>query len=207
MSNDINLIYWGGSGGFYLLYQLLLTQQCVCSFENGAISDEINLQDAIRKQFSFKDHKDWKKNENWPDNQTTKNLTTNKRKIYFYCNLFTGFEPSASNVLLYTDAVSQLRLQKLKGAYHWFRKEVDKKFIKELLVSKKDNLLKEVYITKYGIEKLGGISVKLQDTTNVERLSAFFDKINLPFTNENLDFMQYWKQLHPPALLKKIKIY
>jgi hypothetical protein len=206
MQDDINVIYWGGSGGFYLLFQLLLTKQFVCQFDNGQTSDDVDLNQLIKDQFTFSSYENWKKNEKLPFNELTKKILTSKRKVYFHCNEYKDFDKSNKNIFLYTDSRSQIRLASLKNAYYWYNMKVDSSFIKYLIRNSKNNMFKEVFILKYGVEKFGGTSVKLQNIVNPIGLTEFFTKINVTVTKENLEFIDFWKNLHPPKLLQKIQI-
>jgi hypothetical protein len=115
---DIKLSYSGGSGGFLLLYLLLLSGKFYTSF------DKITLNGVIDSQWNITNHNKWKESETWPNNEITQLTTTSLRKLYFSCNpdddknltIFPG-----KNLIVYTDIDSQIELAYFKKANpHWF---------------------------------------------------------------------------------------
>jgi hypothetical protein len=115
-SDNLNLLYSGGSGGFFLLHLLLLSNEYACCFPTTA-----SLSQIIDHQWNISDPNNWKKTEIWPDNLQTANLSSNLKKIYFYCNPNSCqvLDPSLRNLVLYTDYDSQKKLAFYKKA-NWF---------------------------------------------------------------------------------------
>lgn len=116
MNKDINLFYSGGSGGFFALHCLLLSGEFECCFQNGQ-----TFEQAFAKQWAITDGSKWKTNEVWPDNNKTLELTTGKRKIYFFLigNEYAFQDYKNYNFLIYTDLKTQWELSSYKKAY-WF---------------------------------------------------------------------------------------
>lgn len=133
-SNDLTIYYFGGSGGFFALYTLLLTKQYQCLFKDGS-TDVFTTKDT---HWNIKDVANWKDSEIWPDNAKTLMATFGSNKLYFICNpdpLFLSQPGSfirtyeqlpGKKLLLYTDLETQWYLAKTKRAY-WFQagKELD----------------------------------------------------------------------------------
>lgn len=114
MSTDLNLFYYGASGGFFCLHLLLLTGQYDCKFER-----DLKFNQIFQSQWDITSHKLWKSSEVWPDNNATvaSNITN---KIYYTCNNeleFTKF--SGKKIVVYTDIDTQYYLAQTKRAY-WF---------------------------------------------------------------------------------------
>jgi hypothetical protein len=83
MTQDVSILYQGGSAGFALYYYLLLTGQFQHSIEE--------TWQLIDQQFPAEiscNHRDWKKYEFWPNNHDLK--TTTGRKLFLVCNPLWG---------------------------------------------------------------------------------------------------------------------
>ena len=117
MTQDVTILYQGGSGGFALYYYLLLTGQFQHSIEE--------TWQLIDQQFPADlahNHRDWKKNEFWPNNHDLK--TTTGRKLFLVCNpLWGDFNRDIPNntykIFIYTSLYLQLRMAWEKKAW-WF---------------------------------------------------------------------------------------
>ena len=117
MTEDVTILYQGGSGGFALYYYLLLTGRFQHSIKE--------TWDQIHYQFPTKlinDPSTWKTHELWPDNHLLKQ--TSGPNLFLVCNPFWGdYNRSIPNdthkILLYTDLHLQLRMAWQKRAY-WF---------------------------------------------------------------------------------------
>ena len=134
MNTDINLLYYGGSGGFFCLHLLLLTGQYNCVFHKNSTG----INTIIEEHWNIKSIDTWKHTENWPDNHATEQSNL-PNKVYFYCNpnketVYLGH----TNVLLYTDLETQIYLAETKKA-HWF---IDKNAIQ---ISMFEEMLRESY--------------------------------------------------------------
>lgn len=117
MTSDLNLLYSGGSGGFVLLYFLLLSDQYSVVFKNNK-----SFLEAFEQQWQITNSDQWKNTESWPDNAATHQLTTDKSKIYYYCNPDLICPPDLGtycrfNLALYVDYASQLELAYYKKAW------------------------------------------------------------------------------------------
>ena len=142
MTQDINLFYYGGSGGFFCLHLLLLTGQYQCVF-NGAVQD---FEKIFQKQWSIKDTSKWKLNEIWPDNTATATATSNiARKIYHHCSMEADWQQySGIKIALYTDIETQWFLARSKRA-NWFgdalptEQEINEEFAKKYNLVRGDN--------------------------------------------------------------------
>ena len=121
MTQDVTILYQGGSGGFALYYYLLLTGQFQHSIEE--------TWQLIDQQFPADlahNHRDWKKYESWPNNVELKKQSG--RKLFLICNPLWNHDMIEVNhyvgddtfkILLYTDFRLQLRMAWEKQAY-WF---------------------------------------------------------------------------------------
>ena len=77
----IILGYRGGSGGFFLLHLLLISNKYHVDFEFGKSFKEILLE-----QWQITNADFWKLTETWPNNYQTAMSTTKRQKILFYNN-------------------------------------------------------------------------------------------------------------------------
>ena len=121
MTQDVSILYQGGSGGFALYYYLLLTGQFQHSIEE--------TWELIYRQFPTKlidDPATWKTYELWPDNVALKKQSG--PKPFLICNPLwsTNFAEISHTVsddtyriLLYASLKLQLRMAWEKHAY-WF---------------------------------------------------------------------------------------
>ena len=121
MTQDVSILYQGGSGGFALYYYLLLTGQFQHSIEQ--------TWQLIEQQFPpqlIRNHRDWKKYESWPNNVELKKQSG--RKLFLICNPLWNHDMIQVNhyisdnthkILLYADFRLQLRMAWEKQAY-WF---------------------------------------------------------------------------------------
>jgi hypothetical protein len=126
-SSDVTLCYFGGSGGFFCLYLLLLTNQFKCFFEDGTHS----AYDTRSSHWDIQSVPQWKDSEVWPDNSRTFMANFDVSKVFFLCNpLLLTREPGphpdilskfpGKKILLYTDLDTHWHLAKTKRAY-WFQ--------------------------------------------------------------------------------------
>jgi hypothetical protein len=118
MTQDVNIFYFGGSGGHFLLHLLMLTGQYQCAWQG----QEQDFKKIFQHQWNIIDKSQWKVNETWPDNTATK--TSNfTRKIYFTCNHNSSWQQMAGiKIVLYTDIKTQVWLAKFKRAF-WFNEK------------------------------------------------------------------------------------
>jgi hypothetical protein len=121
MTEDVTILYQGGSGGFALYYYLLLTGRFQHSIEE--------TWDRIYYQFPTKlidDPSSWKTLELWPDNVALKKQSGSR--LFLICNpLWTADVAKVNHavcddtrkILLYAPLKLQLRMAWEKRAY-WF---------------------------------------------------------------------------------------
>ena len=124
---DVTICYYGGSGGFFCLYLLLLSNQYKCFFEDGTHS----AYETKSAHWDIKEVAQWKSGEIWPDNHQTARANFEVNKVFFLCNplpithvpgeqvnMVAKF--AGKKILLYTDLATQWHLAKTKRAY-WFQ--------------------------------------------------------------------------------------
>jgi hypothetical protein len=198
MSKDLNIIYYGGSGGFYLLHQLLISKEFICFFHK-----EVNYDTIRFKNFNINSLNEWKNSEIIPDNVITAQLKTKIKKIYFHNNDVDEWTKySGKKILLYTDLKSQLRLCYAKKAGIFLNNKCSINEVKNVLNGKKNycynNLDNEIFKDCY--------KIKLQDILTVSGLEKMLTELNCNLKQENIDFLNYYLRLHPKKLLEKIGI-
>jgi hypothetical protein len=120
MNDDIKLFYFGGSGGYFCLHLLLLTNKYHCKFRGL----DQNFENIFQKQWNISDVSKWKLHEHEPDNSATfKSNALNK--VYFACSVIDELTPySGKLIVLYTDIETQWYLSRTKQAY-WFIGDFD----------------------------------------------------------------------------------
>jgi len=116
-SNDIKLCYFGGSGGHFLLHLLLLSDNFFCRFKK-----DLTINQILDYQWNITDPTKWKSTEIWPANKLTKELETEKRKLYLFCNpsLPETSEYTGNTVLLYLDKASHIEMMRYKQANYFY---------------------------------------------------------------------------------------
>jgi hypothetical protein len=119
--NNVGIFYYGGSGGFFALHLILLSNVYKCVFK-GLDQDFENIFD---RQWNITVQAAWKKHETWPSNLLTQSSSfTNK--IFFYCDPtydeFYNFD--GKKIVVYTDFETQFALSKAKNAYFFNKQDV-----------------------------------------------------------------------------------
>lgn len=125
--SDVTICYFGGSGGFFCLYLLLLSNQYKCCFEDGTA----DVHKTKNEQWDIKSIPSWKDNEIWPNDAATRASSFNVNKVFFLCNPIQLTQTPGpqedmlakfpgKKILLYTDLATQWHLSKSKRAY-WFQ--------------------------------------------------------------------------------------
>ena len=198
MSEDLNIFYYGGSGGFYFLHQLLINKEFVCFFHKEKDYDSIRF-----KNFNINLLKEWKNNEVKPDNKITSRLKTKRKKIYFHVNDTEEWKKyTGKKILLYTDLRSQLRMCYAKKAGIFLNSNCSIDEVKKILNGKKNyycnNLDNEIFKDCY--------KIKLQDILTVDGLEKILTELGCNIEQKNIDFLNYYLSLHPKKLLEKIGI-
>ena len=145
MTEDVSILYQGGSGGFALYYYLLLTGEFQHSIEDA--------WQQIHYQFSsdLADNPNtWKTRELWPDNVALKKQSG--PRLFLICNplwndhmieINHAISDDTHRILLYTSLKLQLRMAWEKRAY-WFTDvsrqafaapDTDREYIRRILRS------------------------------------------------------------------------
>ena len=145
MTEDVSILYQGGSGGFALYYYLLLTGEFQHSIEDA--------WKQIHYQFSsdLADNPNtWKTRELWPDNVALKKQSG--PRLFLICNplwndhmieINHAISDDTHRILLYTSLKLQLRMAWEKRAY-WFTDvsrqafaapDTDREYIRRILRS------------------------------------------------------------------------
>jgi len=202
MSEDLNIFYYGGSGGFYFLHQLLLSKRGVCFFE-----DKINFDIARQHNFgNINNPEEWTKHESWPDNEKTFATKLKKPKIFFCVNnIDKWFDYPGKKILVYTDIRSQIRLSRYKKSWIFYDKKKrcnSINDIKNLIKDNKNNMLSAAN----DAQQYADISVKFQDLLNVNSLTNILSSLDCVVTQENINFLNHYLSLHPKKLLEKIGV-
>ena len=112
MSNSTLLFYSGGSGGFLALHGLILSgAYCADKYNDFDIMAESGPINNQWNEISY--NTQWKDSERWPDNNKTKLLDC-ESKLYFECNPLTVSHYKSNKILVYTNAILQIELMKMK---------------------------------------------------------------------------------------------
>ena len=145
--NNINLIYSGGSGGFFALWILLLATPFRCKFKYRHDNDNLSL--LFKYQWKNIDKSKWKKSEVWPDNCATLKSNIDKKILYF-CNEhpdnsnLQGIDKN-KNIVIYTDYATQLEIFELKKCFQWYtwQKTSKEEFFLKTIIQNYNNLKAE----------------------------------------------------------------
>lgn len=118
MSQDVSLLYYGGSGGNFCLHLLMLTGNYNCIFN----SDIQDFNTIFQNQWNIGQMGKWKTTETMVENDRTlhSNLTN---KIYLKCNpnKHSMNKYPGTTVVIYTDIETQLYLAKTKNAFCFYK--------------------------------------------------------------------------------------
>lgn len=116
---DVSLNYYGGNGGFYALWILLLGSDYRCIFKG---SDQ-ELSEVYKKHWNILSIDTWKSTEVWPDGRDT-HASNLKNKVFFNCNPkkdmwdnTSDFRNGDFRIVVYTDIKSSLLLAEKKNAF------------------------------------------------------------------------------------------
>jgi len=110
-NEDLNIFQFGGCGGLYFCYQLLITNKFNCHLEK----EKISFKEAKDSAFGIKEKNKWKSNELFPDNNKTLKLKNNTKRIFYTVNEFDEWmDLPGKKILVYTDIHSQIRLNYYK---------------------------------------------------------------------------------------------
>lgn len=207
MTQDVTILYQGGSGGFALYYYLLLSGQFQHSIEQ--------TWQLIEQQFPphlIRNHQDWKNHETWPDNHDLK--TCSGRKLFLVCNPFWGdYNRTIPNdtykIFLYADLHLQLRMAWEKKAW-WFTDTT------RLQVGAPDN--NQIYIRQiiqnavtFKGRKVDPMVPKIIQHYNPECIITLEDfvqkkKLTQDPTHDQLEFVHRWIDLQPKKALRLMNL-
>ena len=112
--NTIRINYYGASGGFLALWVLLLGSEYKCIFEQH---ETMSMNDIKNKHWNIQSVDTWKSTEIWPDNNLTLHSDINKKILFNVNPDETDWCKNATNVLIYTDFDTQIKMSKLKNAF------------------------------------------------------------------------------------------
>ena len=199
--DDLNIYYIGGSGGFYLMHQLLITEQYWCSFGLDHIHTSF---DIIRKSTFDQNRVSWKSNEIWPDNQLTLTSTTSVSKIYLFNNMwgFSSWEKYPGKKLaLYTDEKSWLRITANKGAaLYWNRPRDD--YFSITRSALRTNAYCRYISTSH--QQAASYCFDWKDMITPRGIISIFDTLGLEFKDTNWQFMKFYLKQHDISLLHRV---
>jgi hypothetical protein len=115
--NTIHINYVGGTGGFFVLWVILLGTDFKCIFNNKTqnLSDISNIHWDINPEI-------WKSSEVWPNNVATLNSNIRK-KLYFNCNIDAEAvkKQQGTKISIYTDASTHYTLSRFKKAADFYK--------------------------------------------------------------------------------------
>jgi hypothetical protein len=111
--NRININYYGGSGGFFTLWIVLLASEYRCKFRS-----DLSLNDIFNEHWNIATTDTWKRTEIWPDNDKTEHSDIDK-KIMYFCSPTTDKwnNQRGKRIMLYTDFSTQYKLSQMKNAF------------------------------------------------------------------------------------------
>ena len=199
MKKDLSLLYLGGTGGFFLLHLLLLSD------EKFYCNGYENIDSIIKKQWS-KNFNNWKSRETWPSNYQTYLTVTRNRKLFFHCHEYVNWEKSQDQkIFLYTNLETQLALSKLKKSFIYIKNNehiIDK--LEEKVYSTSVQFENETY--HYLVPELiskSDCAIKLQ--LLLKNPEYELQKIGIRINHKQKSFIDFWVDLHPTYIIKLLK--
>lgn len=189
-------MYFGGSGGFFLLHLLILSNKFFCAPLN-------NFQQVFDKQWNITDPAAWKLLETWPDNHATSAAATDLHKLFFHCNGGTPWKTHTGNkILLYTDIDTQLSLARYKHAWCFhpsFLQGRDPEYMRNQVLTQTTNLDGHwVWHQIADVWDTADQCIRLQDlVTNCPKVLA---SLGIEYTVHHEQFIKHWLRLHTPEL-------
>lgn len=198
LSTDLNILYFGGSGGFYFFHYVMLAGQHWCCFPGQTTEDfDTEFKQVFERQWAISNLKDWKRTETWPDNtRTVISGGTRPHKIYLTCNnIEQWLALPGQRILLYTDIQSQIRLSRAKKTQYASTR------IKKLL---------EDSVEFCGHQVLKDIPQAAPSAAAAVYLQHLILRpehtLGIQLTRRQQQFTQHWLSLHPDQLLRKIHL-
>ena len=201
MTEDVTILYQGGSGGFALYYYLLLTGRFQYSIEE--------TWDRIHYQFPSDlatDPATWKTRELWPDNVSLKKQSG--PKLFLICNPLWTLDMADVNhaisndtrkILLYAPFRLQLRMAWEKRAY-WFTDtsrqvfdtfDDDREYIRWILQG-------GVEFNGYKVDPLVPQIIK---EFKPDVMLSIKELLSQPVTPDQRKFLDHWIKLQPKKSL------
>jgi hypothetical protein len=207
MKKNIEICYYGGTGGFFLLWGILLaSKDYLCEWEEPY--NAWNLNDVFRHHWNI-DLDTWKSTEIWPNNKKTRINNSIKNKIYFDCNPRTenilklkNIKPKdLTKVTIYTDIETHFKLINFKKCFLYRKYSRLEDHMSELVISKYNSINLDLYPAVENFAEL----LKLSDS-QIEELDRVFNfKIyesveetyikNCTFTYNNEQLYYCYKEL------------
>lgn len=201
MEQDLEIIYFGGAGGFFLLWTILLaSQKYNCAWKEPY--NNYNLEEVYNTHWNINQDQ-WKATEIWPDNNKTKLKKNSQNKIYFYCNpkeekfkKIQSVKPkNLSRIVIYTDIETHIKLVKFKKCFVYLKYlgiDVDAYMKKDSFEYNGDQVFKDYNF----FLKTADISIKWQNLIETNG-KCLLEKLNLPINNKVVEFVNFYKNQHP----------
>jgi hypothetical protein len=219
-SDDLNIFYYGGSGGFLFLHLLLLSGNYTCHFHHENISlNSYQSWFLFFKKVVYKNQwnigPEWKNTESWPINSVTQTMDLGKQKIYFTCNQIEQWESlPGKKVFLYTDLRTELRLAWYKKAFAYYKKWYKDEIVTtteairrtKLAIRNAEVIDGEIY-TK-GVQRAmeqADVKISLKDLVNNPG-AALLNNFDLSINESQQTHIDNWINLHPVQLLSKTNL-
>lgn len=199
---DTSIMYFGGSGGFFLLHMLMLSNKFFCE----PLTD---FQAVFEKQWDIKNPSNWKLSETRPNNASTAAAQTNLNKLFLHCNNGPGPGPGwhrhpGTKVLLYTDIHTQLALAEYKHAWCFHPSYVQARShdtIRSRVIEQTTHINQQLlYAPLANLWNVANIQIKLQDL--VTNGAAVLQQLGVQYTEQHAEFTDQWIKLHPANLQK-----
>jgi hypothetical protein len=206
MTEDVTILYQGGSGGFALYYYLLLTGKFQHSIED--------TWDQIYYQFPpdlATDPATWKTRELWPDNVALKKQSG--PKLFLICNPLWTAEMTKVNqalssnthrIIIYAPLKLQLRLAWEKRAY-WFTN------LSRQVFAAPDSDREYIQWILQGGVNFNGITVDPRVPEIIEQfvpdsIVRLQDLVSGPANADQRKFLDYWIKLQPKKALRLMQL-
>jgi hypothetical protein len=128
--DDVTIFYFGGSGGFYLFYILMLSGKFNCMFSD----DDRPFDEIMASHWNIVSTGRWKESEVVPANMRTMEQCSSPR-LFFMCNpTLADFElyKDTTRITIYTDIDTQFFMCKTKTAFFYVIGEGQTKTPREL---------------------------------------------------------------------------
>lgn len=145
------------------LWTILLGSDYRCIFD---YKDQ-NLDVIQKEHWCINEYKTWKTSEIWPDNNLTA-LSDIKNKIFYFCGPEYNWEQqTGTQIILYTDIVTQIKLAELKNASFFsdigiYRPQM-KKVIDETFVESYNNIKDPSWPDISNIDDFNTLPSNIQD--------------------------------------------